>query len=180
MEIGFKKIVCNLMGITVRSYSNWAKEERPIISFLEKGYLNKNELQEFLDTGKIKKLDLIKKYSFEELQEKLTNQQNIVNNEELMIKNLIFKFLIFNKEAPLLILRNILKELKQTILEKNDLLKLIQEYPTNLIKLETKRIKKNSIFFIDKLLTEEEIKLLIKYKEEILISFYDIEDIETN
>lgn len=179
MEIGFKKIVCNLLGITARSYSNWAKELRPIITFFEKGYLNKNELKEFLDTGKIKKLDLIKKYSFEELQEKLTNQQNIVNNEELMIKNLIFKFLIFNKEAPLLILRNILKELKQTILEKNDLIGLIRNYQSNLIKNLIK-IKKNTIFFIDKLLTDEEVKLLIKYKNEILLSFANIEDIEIN
>ncbi|KLE04229.1 hypothetical protein N5U00_07945 [Aliarcobacter butzleri] len=80
MEIGFKKIVCNLLGITARSYSNWAKELRPIITFFEKGYLNKNELKEFLDTGKIKKLDLIKNYTFEELQEKLNNQQNTIIN----------------------------------------------------------------------------------------------------
>ncbi|MFX4277176.1 hypothetical protein ACOL3G_04725 [Aliarcobacter butzleri] len=92
MEIGFKKIVCNLMGITVRSYSNWANKGRPIISFLEKGYLNKNELQEFLDTGKIKKLDLIKKYSFEELEEalheKLDNKQNIVAYMEKILSSL--------------------------------------------------------------------------------------------
>lgn len=80
MEFGFKKIVCNLLGITARSYSNWAKELRPIITFFEKGYLNKNELKEFLDTGKIKKLDLIKNYTFEELQEKLNNQQNTIIN----------------------------------------------------------------------------------------------------
>ncbi|MFA6740389.1 MAG: hypothetical protein WCR78_02755 [Arcobacteraceae bacterium] len=180
MEIGFKKIVCNLLGITVRSYSNWAKELRPIITFLEKGYLNKNELKEFLDTGKIKKLDLIKNYTFEELQEKLNNQQNNSHDDDYIIKNLTFKFLMYNNKKALISLRKILDNLPNFNVNKNDLLKIMQDYPVNFFSVETKNSKKTAIFFIDKLLTDYEVKLLIKYKKEIFASFYDIEDTKVN
>lgn len=168
-------LMSELFGFSSQTYFNWKKEidKRPIILLIEK-YFSKEELEIFLKTNKIEKLELIKNYTFEELENKLCNPYN----EEYMIKNLKFKFLMFNREASLLILRNILNDL-----EKNDLIGLIRNYQSNLIKLEIKKIKKikkNTIFFIDKLLTDEEVKLLIKYKNEILLSFANIEDIEIN
>ena len=172
MRIEF--LMSKLFGYSTQTYFNWKKEmdKRPILLLIEK-YFSKEELETFLKTKKIEKLELIKDYTFEELGDKLNNQYI----EDYMIKNLTFKFLMFNREASLLILRNVLKEIEQPILEKNDLLKLIQNHQSNLIKLE---VKKNTIFFIDKLLTDEEVKLLIKYKNEILLSFANIEDIEIN
>lgn len=76
MESGFKKILCNLFGITARSYSNWSKEDRAIVSFFEKGYISKNEIEEFLKSNKIKKLELIKDLSVEEIEAKLSNIGN--------------------------------------------------------------------------------------------------------
>ncbi|MFX4277175.1 hypothetical protein ACOL3G_04720 [Aliarcobacter butzleri] len=169
-------LMSELFGFSSQTYFNWKKEidKRPIILLIEK-YFSKEELEIFLKTNKIEKLELIKNYTFEELENKLCNPYN----EEYMIKNLKFKFLMFNREASLLILRNILKDLEKNDLEKNDLIGLIRNYQSNLIK-NLKKIKKNTIFFIDKLLTDEEVKLLIKYKNEILLSFANIEDIEIN
>ena len=174
MRIEF--LMSKLFGYSTQTYFNWKKEmdKRPILLLIEK-YFSKEELETFLRTNKIEKLELIKNYSLEELGDKLNNQYN----EDYMIKNLKFKFLMFNREASLLILRNILKDLGKNDLEKNDLIGLIRNYQSNLIK-NLKKIKKNTIFFIDKLLTDEEVKLLIKYKNEILLSFANIEDIEIN
>ncbi|KLE04230.1 hypothetical protein O8C74_07370 [Aliarcobacter butzleri] len=170
MRIEF--LMSKLFGYSTQTYFNWKKEmdKRPILLLIEK-YFSKEELETFLRTNKIEKLELIKNYSLEELGDKLNNQYN----EDYMIKNLTFKFLMFNREVSLLLLRNILKEIEQPILEKNDLLKLIQNHQSNLIKLE---VKKNTIFFIDKLLTDDEVKLLLKYKNKILFSFSNIEDTE--
>lgn len=170
MRIEF--LMSKLFGYSTQTYFNWKKEmdKRPILLLIEK-YFSKEELETFLRTNKIEKLELIKDYTFEELGDKLNNQYN----KDYMIKNLTFKFLMFNREVSLLLLRNILKEIEQPILEKNDLLKLIQNHQSNLIKLE---VKKNTIFFIDKLLTDDEVKLLLKYKNKILFSFSNIEDTE--
>jgi len=57
MEKGFKKTICDLLGITPRSYSNYKKEGKPIIAFFEKGYLSKEDILQFLDSSKIDKLE---------------------------------------------------------------------------------------------------------------------------
>ncbi|MCT7575257.1 hypothetical protein N5U00_07940 [Aliarcobacter butzleri] len=135
MRIEF--LMSKLFGYSTQTYFNWKKEmdKRPILLLIEK-YFSKEELETFLRTNKIEKLELIKNYSLEELGDKLNNQYN----EDYMIKNLTFKFLMFNREVSLLLLRNILKEIEQQpILEKNDLLKLIQNHQSNLIKLEVKK-----------------------------------------
>lgn len=53
-----KKNICRLLDTTERSYFNWKKEGRPIISFLEKYILNK-DVEEFLQFGKISNLELV-------------------------------------------------------------------------------------------------------------------------
>lgn len=45
---------------TIRTISNWKVEKRPIISLIEK-YFSKEDLEEFLKTGEIKKQELLKK-----------------------------------------------------------------------------------------------------------------------
>jgi len=53
------KTYSKLLQNTVRTISNWKIEKRPIISLLEK-YFSKEDLEEFLDTGKISKFELLK------------------------------------------------------------------------------------------------------------------------
>ena len=55
------KLVTRLFGFSRQSWNNWKKEQaeegtRPIISLLEK-YFSEYDLQEFLETGKISKLE---------------------------------------------------------------------------------------------------------------------------
>lgn len=50
-----KKVICELLGISDKSYYRW-REERKIFPLLEK-YFKKEDLEEFLETGKIKKLE---------------------------------------------------------------------------------------------------------------------------
>jgi len=45
-----------LLGVSKNSYWNYKKQERPIISFLEK-YFSKEEIEEFLETGSMQKLE---------------------------------------------------------------------------------------------------------------------------
>lgn len=48
-----------LMCFSRNTFFVWKREKRPIISLLEK-YHSKEELQEFLETGKIQKQDRLK------------------------------------------------------------------------------------------------------------------------
>ncbi len=60
---GFKQLACEILDISTRSYSNFAKQKRLIINLLEK-YFTKEDLEEFIEKGKIKRYDFINEYSF--------------------------------------------------------------------------------------------------------------------
>lgn len=53
-----KDLIAKVLGVTVKSVYNYEKENRPIISLLEKYYTD-DDIQEFLETGKISKLESI-------------------------------------------------------------------------------------------------------------------------
>jgi len=48
--------ITTLLGVSKNSYWNYKKQERPIIAFLEK-YFSKEEIEEFLETGYMQKLE---------------------------------------------------------------------------------------------------------------------------
>lgn len=50
-----KEIVCQVLGISQGSYYRW-KQERPVINLLEK-YCTQEDLEEYLNTGKIEKFE---------------------------------------------------------------------------------------------------------------------------
>jgi len=51
-----RKQIVQMLGNTEKSYYRWKKENRPIITFLEK-YFTKEDLEEFLKTGIMSKLE---------------------------------------------------------------------------------------------------------------------------
>lgn len=53
-----RDIYMQLFNISVNTYYLWKKQERPIVKLLEKYFL-KEELEEFLETGEILKLEFI-------------------------------------------------------------------------------------------------------------------------
>ncbi|WP_323585426.1 hypothetical protein [Aliarcobacter butzleri] len=63
---GFKQQACRILDISTRSYSNFNKQNKPIIKLLEK-YFIKEELQEFLETGEIEKQEIVKDLSLSDL-----------------------------------------------------------------------------------------------------------------
>ncbi len=53
-----KESIKKVLDIADKTYYNWKKENRPIISLLEK-YFTKEDLEEFLSTNKIAKYDVV-------------------------------------------------------------------------------------------------------------------------
>lgn len=78
----FKNTITTLFGFAAPTYYRWKKEKRPIVDLLEK-YFSTEEIQEFLETEKIRKLELIKGFTVEELEELLFNKNN--NSDEQLI-----------------------------------------------------------------------------------------------
>jgi hypothetical protein len=52
----YKEVASKILGCTLASYYNWDKQERPIIKLLEK-YFSKQDLEEFLVYGKVRRLE---------------------------------------------------------------------------------------------------------------------------
>jgi len=53
--------IIKLLGVSKNSYWNYKKQDRPIITFLEK-YFTEEEIVEFLDTGSMQKLEDTNKF----------------------------------------------------------------------------------------------------------------------
>ena len=54
-----RKLYMEFLDISVNTFYLWKKQKRPIINFLSK-YFDDSEIEEFLTTGKLEKLELIK------------------------------------------------------------------------------------------------------------------------
>lgn len=97
-----KQSISKLLDISERSYYTWKKEERPIIIFLEK-YFSKEEIEEFLETGSMQKLEK-KNESLEkiDLYEKLLVDHALYSAKEKLQKLLDGNFIdraIYTKGA---------------------------------------------------------------------------------
>ncbi|MFA5501653.1 MAG: hypothetical protein WC253_03340 [Sulfurovaceae bacterium] len=55
------KLLIQIFNITRQTWNNWKKENRLIVTLIEK-YFTKEDLEEFLQTGKITKFDNYKTY----------------------------------------------------------------------------------------------------------------------
>jgi len=81
LEKGFKSVVCDILGITPRSYSNYKADGRPIIEFFENNF-SKYDLEQFLETGSIPALKL------KELNEQTIQLQSLI--EEKVLKKITY------------------------------------------------------------------------------------------
>ncbi len=73
-----KQAIKAILSISDKTYYNWKKEKRPIISFLEK-YFTEEDLEEFLNTGKLEKLEYTQEIT-----------KDIYIHENIMIDNAIY------------------------------------------------------------------------------------------
>lgn len=100
------EIICQILGIARRTYFHWQKSDGKASGIkLFNKYFTKEELEEFIETGSIKKQEMVKNISVEELElfnnfkkkllncnmkdDKLDEQYNI--NKEYLIKEKIKK-----------------------------------------------------------------------------------------
>jgi len=71
-----RNAVCELLEIGVKSYYVWKNKTHPtIVAFLEK-YFKEEEIKELIETGEIKKLEIIKDKTADELAELVKSQHN--------------------------------------------------------------------------------------------------------
>lgn len=56
-----EQLMSKLFGFSTQTYFNWKKEQRPILALLAK-YISKNELEEFLETGRISKFEIVEEF----------------------------------------------------------------------------------------------------------------------
>lgn len=120
MRIGkeYKQIASKLLGCTLASYYNWDNQKRPIISLLEK-YFTQKELEEFLETGSIIKME-----SLIEEDEQLNADFNKfyvvdISRDNVYFNKKLFWNFLFNYKDKLIILRyeDCKKYFQQYILE---------------------------------------------------------------
>jgi predicted flavoprotein YhiN len=79
------KMIAEFLGNSERTILRWKEENRPVVNFLEK-YFPEQYIEEFLNTGKIEKLELIKDLSAEEIKELKTNQNKSQAAEQIAQK----------------------------------------------------------------------------------------------
>lgn len=85
-----REIYMNLFDVSINTYYNWKKENRPIIELLNK-YFSKEELIEFLETKRIKKQEFLKGLSIDEMENSMKSEYNkrILEQIENLKKELI-------------------------------------------------------------------------------------------
>ena len=158
-----------MLGVSKNSYWNYKKQERPIILFLEK-YFTENDLEEFLTTGKMTKLE-------EKEDSYLTFMliDYVKYNLKEKLNKLLFKTGVFNwleNIIPKNIFLNILKEISEDpkievekYRSKEYLIEKIESYKVASINSSN---KKQLVGIIKNNLSNIECYVLIKYADEFL------------
>lgn len=168
------ELMSKLFGFSAPTYFRWKKEKRPIIDLIEK-FFSKEELEEFLKTGEISKL------------EKVKNANNQIDNiNDLLIDNA--KYTV--KEKLYKVFESSMLEKIYTYLSKKILIRVLDklsiknnEYPINLSKeYLLSEIRNSDIKFyetyklpvlvkiIEENLSNIECFVLINYYEELFIN----------
>ena len=98
-----RELISKIIGNSARSVGNHEKDQRPYIKLFQ--YFTDEELEEFINTGTMSKLDivkdieteklvLIKDFSFVQLYEKIntgTERSNKKIDKQIILKNALFK-----------------------------------------------------------------------------------------
>jgi len=159
--------VCEVLKISRSAYFKYKKEERPIIALLEK-YFSQEDLNEFLNTKKISKLEvtqnsaifLLEDYAHFSLSNKLEQLFNIFGIPD------------FTKFLPKKLFLKILQDLKKEDIShenaKDFLLQRLKGYETSLTKLEHPNHPKILYDFVENKLAKIEVYILILNAEKYL------------
>ena len=171
-----------ILEISEKSYYRWKKKDHVTLLSLLESHFHNNELQEFLETGKIKKYELIKNMSYEELKD-ILNQADRDPTQAVYINRVLHTF----NMRSLAYLFYLLKE--HTIKDSTDLynfnLKKDQENffirfmsdwyhneKDNVLSFARNRKEFNE--YIELYLTKEEVDFVFKNKEIFISSVHKI------
>lgn len=162
------KTYSKLFQNTIRTISNWKVEKRPIITLLEK-YFTKEDLEEFLETGKISRLENDVGYSHDIDLTKSIMIDNAIYSAKEKLRNLNFDF-IYNKGA-IDILKEIVASVETDELDlenaKDVLFTLIKGYDAHWISLKNPMKKKLLSSYIENLFSKAECYAICKHSEEV-------------
>jgi len=177
-----KEVIKQLLQISDVSYYRWRKE-RPIFDLLE-SYFTKDELEEFLKTGKIEKMELIKNLTLDSLQNQVEKSPNkvfedamedyIVINIKRFYKMDRNKFFNLFFPSPEFITRH-LKQL-ETIITLNDLtienarqkfIEFIQKVPLNKF-LDSEKKREKILQEIDLEYADIELYVILKHRRKFI------------
>lgn len=138
------KTIAKLIGNTERTIFAWKKENRPIVKLIET-YFTKDDLEEFLKTNKIQKMELLKKV------------ENDIYSSSIELLSIFHELKIVKSKDTDLFIAQIFLEPKNAILTLTSSHQEWKEYI----------LKNNDDFELNKL-----IELVIKY--EFLTKYYNI------
>lgn len=140
-----EQLMSKLFGFSTQTYFNWKKEQRPILTLLAQ-YIPKNDLEEFLETGKVSKFEMVEEFKMLLQGAKLDYlgflTKNLKHSNKLdVFTDFYYRFLVYTNE-----IRNNPKDSDiefQNIFQLNDALPsfLIKNNFTNLNEMEMYKLQ---------------------------------------
>jgi len=159
---------CRLLDVSRNTYYAHKRENRPIVALLEK-YFSEKDLEEFLETGKISKLENNAGYTHDLDLTKSILIDNAIYSAKEKLRNLNFDF-IYSKGA-IDILKDILVSIETDDLNlenaKDVLFTLIKGYDAHWISLKNPMKKKLLSSYIENLFSKAECYAICKHSEEV-------------
>lgn len=162
---------CRLLDVSRNTYYAHKRENRPIIALLEK-YFSKKDLEEFLETGKISKLENNTGYIHDLDIIKSLNVDNAIYSVKEKLQNLeknIFEW-VYNKGA-IEILKDVLTSIEDDDFDienaKDVLYARVKGYDANWISLKNPGKQKLLSAFIEKRFSKLECFAICKYRDEV-------------
>lgn len=165
--------IVKILDVSKNSYWNWKNQNRPIITLLEK-YFSKDDLKEFLDTGKISKLEEISssKKDFDILKTFIVENSLFEAKRKLQA---IFKMPfydvieILNKKGAKDILKEVLPNITDYTIEtaKYKLLEQIKKYEANWVSFKNPQKAKLLSKYIEQSFSKSEVFAICENKETI-------------
>lgn len=162
---------CRLLDVSRNTYYVHKRENRPIVALLEK-YFASEELEEFLETGKISKLEGGVAYSGDLDLLKSLNIDNAIFSAKDKLQRLegSFKDWVYNK-GSIEILKDVLTSIEEnevTIENAKDILfARIKGYDANWISLKNPGKQRLLSIFIEKYFSKFECFAICKYSDEV-------------
>lgn len=162
---------CRLLDVSRNTYYAHKRENRPIIALLEK-YFSKKDLEEFLETGKISKLENNVGYTHDlDLIKSIVSDQAIYSAKEKLqnLEKNAFEW-VYNKGA-IEILKDVLTSIEENDFDmenaKDVLYARVKGYDANWISLKNPGKQKLLSVFIEKYFSKLECYAICKYPEEV-------------